>query len=79
MNNSKTQKRNRTRHSFLLTFFQQDEDFYEEKQVNGFWLVKQWNAGNNNWEVAIYERASFKKKQHFLDFDKQVKHLGEIE
>lgn len=58
------------RHAFLLTFFNQDEDHYEEKEVNGFWLVKQWNGATKNWIVAIFPKESFKKyNQNKLGFD----------
>lgn len=79
MSNSKTQIRNRTRHNFLLTFFKQDGDSYEEKEVNGFWLIKQWNAGNKSWEVAIYTNKSYQKKQNYFELKEQENHLNEIE
>ncbi len=37
----KKQQLNNTRHAFLLTLFN-DKDEYTELEVNGFWLVKQW-------------------------------------
>lgn len=52
-------KNNKTRQDFLLTFF---GDFgYEEKHVNGYWLVKQWNGNMNTWQVAIYEEGAFQR------------------
>ena len=42
---------------FLLTFF--DEDKYQEKEVNGFWLIKQWNGDREKWQVAIYSKKSY--------------------
>ena len=54
-----SKSKNQQRHAFLLTFFPQTGDFYEEKEVNGFWLVKQYNRGNDSWEGAIYPRESF--------------------
>jgi hypothetical protein len=58
MDNSLTQKRKRTRHEFLLTFFSPDPH-YEVKEINGFVLVKQFN--NPNWEVAIYTKESWER------------------
>ena len=52
-------KLKRQRHEFLLTFFNQEKDHYEHKEVNGFVLVKQWNGGTNAWEVAIHTKESF--------------------
>ena len=59
-------KYNRQRHEFLLTFFPQEEDHYEYKEVNGYWLVKQYNANTHNWEVAIYSQSSFAQSQNYL-------------
>ena len=53
-------KLNKQRQNFLLSFFDKESD-YSEKQVNGFWLVKQWNDGLKEFQVAIYTEESFKK------------------
>ena len=50
---------NKTRQEFLLTFFPILEG-YDEKEVNGFWLVKQWNGRFKNWEVHVFSEESFK-------------------
>lgn len=47
----------RSRQNFLLTFFDKDE--YTEQEMNGFWLVKQWNGGSKQWQVAIYTQESY--------------------
>ncbi len=49
---------------FLLTFFDKEE-YYKEKEVNGWWLIKQWDGDRKNWQVAIYSQQSFNnyKKQ----------------
>lgn len=57
---SLTQKRNQTRHDFLHTFFPEKEG-YQTIEVNGYFLVNQWNATNGHWEVAIYTPESFRK------------------
>lgn len=49
-----------TRHNFYLTFFDDDEE-YAEKEVNGYWLVKQWNPEMNRPQVSLYSKESFKK------------------
>lgn len=55
---SEKQNRNRTRQAFLKTFF--DEDGYQEKEVNGFWLVQHYNGDTGGLEIAIYTKESFK-------------------
>jgi len=57
------QKKQSTRNKFLLSFF--SEDKYQEKEVNGFWLVKQFNSGNGKWQVAVYTKESFKSYKNF--------------
>jgi len=51
---------NRRRHEFLLTFFTK-ESHYDVVEINGFVLVKQFNSGSGNWEVAIHTKDSFSK------------------
>lgn len=58
--NSLTQKRKRQRHEFLLTFFEKPHK-YEFKEVNGFILVRQFNKGSDNWEVAVYLKDTWEK------------------
>lgn len=50
---------------FLLSFFDQKEDHYESKEVNGFVLVKQKdNAANPPvWRIAVYTPESYQKSQ----------------
>lgn len=55
--------RNQRRQKFLLSFF--DKDKYTEKEVNGFMLVKSYNADYKHWQVAIFEKDSFKKYKEF--------------
>lgn len=52
-----------TRKEFLLSFFFGDS--YQEKQVNGFWLVKSWNGNNKQWQVAIFTEETFKNYKRF--------------
>lgn len=47
------------RQAFLLTFFDK-EPKYQEKKVNGFWLIKQFNGDTKNWQVAVFTEESFK-------------------
>lgn len=53
---------NKLKHAFLLTFFNEDSG-YEEKQINGFWLIKQFQKKLSQWVVAIYTPQSYKKKK----------------
>ena len=59
MNNK--QRLNQQRQNFLLTFF--DEDKYCEKEINGFWLVKNWNGDKKIWQVSIYTKESLEKNK----------------
>jgi hypothetical protein len=65
-------KYTQTRQGFLLTFF--EDRGQEDKQVNGFWLVKHWNGNSNTWEVAIYTEEAYRNyssvsnKQPSLDW-----------
>jgi len=60
------QQRKQTRQQFLLTFFDKP-DCYEEKEVNGFYLVRQFNKSANQWNVAIFDKESYKLKKEYLD------------
>lgn len=57
-NKTKKKQYNQSRQDFLLTFF--DCEDYQEKFVNGFWLIKQFNGDTDNWQVAIFTKDSFK-------------------
>ena len=56
---------NRRRHQFLLTFFPPDPQSME-KEVNGFILVKYFSNSTHEWEVQIYTKDSFKRRQEYL-------------
>ena len=43
----------RAKHEFLLTFLN-PEPHYQEKEINGCWLVKYHNGITGNWEVMIF-------------------------
>lgn len=61
MNNPRNQNwLNRIKHQFLLTFF--EGNCYAEKYINGFYLVKQFNSKLLDWEVAIYTKEAFGKR-----------------
>ncbi len=61
----KQKKDNKVRQDFLLTFFEQD--IYQEKEVNGFWLIKQWNSDAQKWQVAIYTKESFSNYKKYSE------------
>ncbi len=67
----KKKEKNRNRHRFLLTFFSNDEK-YDTKEVNDFILVKYFSNSSSNWEVAIYTKDSFSKRQQHLENQKAV-------
>ena len=58
---------NDARQLFLLTFFNQPEEKYEAKELNGFWLVKQFNGNSKEWQVAIYTQESYKKSREYWE------------
>ena len=51
--------------SFLKSFFSENQ--YEEKEVNGFWLVQQINGWSGRPIIAIYTQESFKKYKAFKE------------
>ena len=58
--------KNPNRQNFLLSFFS-DEPKTSEKEVNGFILDKYFSNSTHKWEVAIFTKETFGKKQHYLD------------
>lgn len=57
---------NKLRHAFLKTLFPIREDKYDTVEINGFVLVRQFNRGNGEWEVAIYTHDNFAKAQNYI-------------
>ena len=47
--------------NFLLTFF--EGDFYQDKEVNGFMLVKQFNGDTKRWQVAVFTKESLERSR----------------
>ena len=41
-----------------MTFFKEIEG-YEEKEVNGFWLIKQFDGNSGGWVVHLYSPESY--------------------
>lgn len=65
MNMKQPQKQHwydKIRRDFLLSFFDK-ENKYQEKEINGFFIIKQFSNKLMNWEVAIYTKESYRKKQ----------------
>lgn len=78
-NKERSKQESNARQRFLLSFF--SNDGYEEKEVNGFWLVKQWNGATETWQVAIFSKDSFKGYKTFSAgtlFAEQHAHLRTI-
>ena len=69
---TKKQSANQNRHNFLLTFFKQVGDFHEEKEVNGFWLVKQYNRNSDSWQVAIFTKQAHDKMRSAQELFKSI-------
>ena len=57
MKNTNKKSTNEQKRLFLLTFFE-GEDKYEEKEVNGWWLVKHWDGNIKRWTVTLYSKES---------------------
>lgn len=65
--------RDTTRREFLLTLFNQTpNEHYQEKEINGYWLIKQWNGDTQRWQVAIYGQESFKNFKEYKDNNKII-------
>lgn len=54
------QRLTQQRRNFLLTFFKNISE-YQEKNVNGFWLIKHWDGNFKRWQVDIYTKESYKR------------------
>lgn len=50
------------RRDFLLSFFDNGNE-YQEKAINGFYLIKQFNSMLLDWEVAVYTKSSYSKRK----------------
>lgn len=61
LNMNKTKRLRANRHEFLKTLFPSKGNTYAVHKMNGFVLVRQFNANNNEWEVAVYTEASYAK------------------
>jgi hypothetical protein len=70
----KKQQESNERQNFLRTFF--SKKGYEEKEVNGYWLVKQ---GGNTEIVAIYTKERYTAYKKYQDRMKQEKIIAEAQ
>jgi len=62
--NKKEKKRilTETRNNFYLSFFDNvSPQEYAEKEVNGFWIVKQWNPELQQPQCALYSPETFQR------------------
>lgn len=59
---------------FYLTFFEEVEG-YDEQEVNGFWLIKQFDGNTKKWTVHLYSKESYKNykkgRAKFLELKEQ--------
>jgi len=59
--------KSRNQQEFLLHFFKDQKDkrippdYYEEKWIDGFMLIKRFNGDNGKWEVAVFTPNSYEK------------------
>lgn len=49
---------NENKRAFFMSFFEEEEG-YEEKEVNGWWLIKQWDGNVKRWTVHLYSQQSY--------------------
>lgn len=64
---------NREKHERLLRLF--DGEGYEEFHAPKYVFVKQWNGGTERWEVAIYTKDSWQRKE---EYNRNREHLKDI-
>ena len=65
-------RRKETQRQFLLSFFNQIDEHHEEKQINGFWLSKNYNNNQHFWYVSIYTQDSFQKYKDYISENKNT-------
>lgn len=70
-----SKKTSASRMTFLMTFFENEEG-YEELEVNGFWLIKQFNGNKKVWEVHIYPAESYANYKKTHEVYNQSVHYG---
>lgn len=68
--------KSKNQQQFLSTFFEGDS--YQEKEVNGFVLVKHWNGGAKIWQVAVYTKESFQRSKEGYQKLQQYKYKEEL-
>tara|TARA_Y100000310_G_C20284313_1_gene624100 strand:+ start:269 stop:529 length:261 start_codon:yes stop_codon:yes gene_type:complete len=61
----------RISHDFLLdTYFPENPGTYEEKEVGDYWLIKNKNNDNDQWQVSVYSQEAYKNyKSYTLPFN----------
>ena len=62
----RTEMRTSTMREFLLSFFDADST-YDEKLINGFYLIKQFQKKIDLWVVAIYSKEAYEKKKQYKE------------
>ncbi len=68
------------RHNFYLSFFDNKQG-YEEKYINGFWLVKQWNPERRHHQVSLYTEESFKRyneQRQLASLEKKIIEISKL-
>lgn len=51
---------------FYMSFFSNEEG-YEEKKINGFWLIKHWDGNNESWFVSLFSEESYRNYKRGQD------------
>jgi len=77
-NNRNLKKKSlKTKHAFLRTLFTDPRDRYAVQHMNGFVLVRQFNAPIKEWEVAIFTEESYAKREHWKENRDKEKSLSD--
>lgn len=63
---SKKKELNDNKRDFYLSFFNEDSG-YDEKEVNGWLLIKQWDGNYERWTVHLYSEASYRSYKRGLE------------
>lgn len=53
-----------TRNNFYLSFFKNKSE-YQEKEINGFYLVKSYNTETRQCQGSLYNKDSFNQYKNF--------------
>lgn len=78
---SKQKKISNNTSEFLMTLMN-DKETYQEKEVNGFWLIKKWNGNIKKWEVNVFTNESYRNykrgQEKFAEMQQGIDFINSI-